>query len=236
MQSYFIWNNVDCRSMGIILRGPVSIVRPEERVKHVQIPGRSGDLTETEGENIYNSYIQTATIQVLSGFRVHEIYKWLRGAGYVTFSSEPDKRQPARIIGAVTLNKVSHNMDIWAGEVQFYCQPLKESLQAIATTISTSGMSVRNNGDVESHPIITATASTSSISVSAGGNELMITGLASSTDYVIDCDAQIITNTAGTADYTENSTGDFPVLKIGNNAVAGSGWSKLVIDRRERYL
>ena len=90
MQSFFIWNGVDCRSMGIILRGPVSIVRPEERVKHVQIPGRSGDLTETEGDNIFNSYIQTAEIQVASGFWVHNVYKWLRGAGYVTFSGEPD--------------------------------------------------------------------------------------------------------------------------------------------------
>ena len=235
-QSYFIWNGVDCRSMGIILRGPVAIVRPEERVKHVQIPGRSGDLTETEGENIYNSYIQTATIQVLSGFRVREVYKWLRGSGYVTFSEEPDKRQKARIVGAVTLNKVSHNLDIWAGEVQFYCQPLKESLQVITTTISTSGTSVRNNGDVDSHPKITATASTASMSIAAGGNTLTITGLASSTDYVIDCETLMITNTAGTADYTLNSSGDFPVLKQGSNAVTGSGWSKLVIDRRERFL
>ena len=54
-QSYFIWKNKDCRSMGVRLSGPVSIVRPEERVNHVQIPGRSGDLTETEGENIFLS-------------------------------------------------------------------------------------------------------------------------------------------------------------------------------------
>ena len=54
-QSFFIWNGIDCRSMGIIMRGPAAIVRPEERVQHVTIPGRSGDLTELEGENIYNS-------------------------------------------------------------------------------------------------------------------------------------------------------------------------------------
>ena len=52
-QSYFIWNNKDCRSMGIIMRGPAAIVRPEERVQHIEIPGLSGDLTELEGENIY---------------------------------------------------------------------------------------------------------------------------------------------------------------------------------------
>ena len=57
-QSYFIWNGTDCRSKGIILDGPIPIIRPEERVKHIEIPGRSGDLTELEGEDdelIYNS-------------------------------------------------------------------------------------------------------------------------------------------------------------------------------------
>ena len=90
-QSFFIWNGIDCRSRGVYLRGPAPIVRPEERVKHVTIPGRSGDVTETEGENIYNSYIQTVSFSAIGGFRLREIYKWLRGAGYVTFSGEPDK-------------------------------------------------------------------------------------------------------------------------------------------------
>ena len=69
--------------MGVIMRGPAAIVRPEERVQHVTIPGRTGDLTELEGENIYNSYIQTVSISVRGGFRVRDIYKWLRGEGYV---------------------------------------------------------------------------------------------------------------------------------------------------------
>jgi phage-related protein len=57
-QSFFICNGIDCRSKGVIVRSPAPIIRPEERVQHVEIPGRSGDLTETEGENIYNSYKQ----------------------------------------------------------------------------------------------------------------------------------------------------------------------------------
>ena len=91
-QSFFIWKGIDCRAMGVILSGPVPIVRPEERVNHVQIPGRAGDLTELEGADIYNSYIQTASIAVKTGARVREIYAWLRGSGYVTFSGEPDRK------------------------------------------------------------------------------------------------------------------------------------------------
>lgn len=235
-QSYFIWKDKDCRSMGVWLQGPVAIVRPEERVKHAEIPGRSGDLTQTEGEDIYNSYIQTATILVKGGFRVREVYSWLRGSGYVTFSGEPDRRQRARIIGAITLSKHAYNLDWWVGELQFYCQPLKEKRQEETVTVTSSGTDVKNTGDVESKPRITLTASGTSATVAAGGKSLTVTGLTSGSSYIIDSDIQEVTNAAGTAILTQNSTGSWPVLKPGSNSVTGSGWSKLVIDKRERFL
>ena len=238
-QSYFIWKNKDCRAMGVRLSGPVPIVRPEERVEHVQIPGRSGDLTELEGAEVYNSYIQTATILVHGGYRVREIYNWLKGAGYVTFSGEPDRRQQARVIGAITLNKHSHNLDWWTGEVQFYCQPLKEKLQNDTVQITASGTNVQNAGDVVSKPKITMTASSTSATISAGGKQIMIMTLTSGHIYEIDaetCEVIDITTPATPVNWTNQSTGEFPVLNPGANSVTGSGWSKLVIDKRERFL
>lgn len=234
-QSYFIWKNVDCRAMGCRLSGPAPIIRPEERVQHIQIPGRSGDLTQLEGENIYNSYIQTVTLIAHGAARMRQIYDWLRGSGYVTFSGEPDKQQAARIIGAVTLNKHSYHLDWWEGEVQFYCQPLKEKMHPEGSVLTASGTIV-NMGDVMSRPVIKATASGSTMVVSAGGNELTVTGLTSGNVYVIDSDAMEVLTGDMTQLLTENSSGDFPVLQIGANTVSGSGWSKLEIDRRERYL
>ena len=235
-KSYFIWNGIDCRTMGITLAGPVGIVRPEERIEHVQIPGRSGDLTLTEGENIYNSYIQTATIQVRGGMHARDVWKWLRGSGYVTFSGEPDRKQPARIVGAITLNKHSYNLDWWEGEVQFYCQPLKQLLTEGTVQITSSGSTVVNNGDVASRPVITATASSTSMSITVGGKTLTITGLTNGTDYIIDSEIMEVSNALRTALLTANSLGDFPMLAPGSNTITGSGWSKLVIDRRERFL
>ena len=237
-QSYFIWKNKDCRNVGVWMQGPVPIVRPEERVEHVQIPGRSGDLTETEGMDIYNSYIQTATILVKGGTNVREVYKWLRGSDYVTFSGEPDRKQKARIIGAITLNKHSRNLDWWEGEVQFYCQPLKEKLHSATAEVTSSGTAVLNTGDVNSRPKITATASGTSVTVAAGGNSLTVTGLTSGKNYVIDSETMEVslTESGTTTLLTKNSEGDFPVLKPGSNSVTGSGWSKLVIDKRERFL
>lgn len=235
-QSFFIWKNMDCRALGVRLSGPVPIVRPEERVKHVQIPGMEGDLTQLEGEDIYNSYIQTATILVPGGFRVREIYDWLRGSDFVTFSGEPDRKQPARIIGAITLNKHSYNLDWWTGEVQFYCQPLKQLLADPAVTVTSSGTDVVNRGDVAAKPLIKLTASASSATVAAGGNSITVTGLTSGNAYYIDSKIMEVYNADRSAILTANSTGEFPVLLQGANSVTGSGWSQLEIERRERFL
>ena len=237
-QSFFIWKGVDCRAMGIITRGPASIVRPEERVKHVEIPGRSGDVTETEGDQIYNSYIQTVSISVRGGFRVREVYRWLRGAGYVTFSGEPDKRQKARVVGAITLNRISRNLDHWAGEAQFYCQPLKELLAENKVTISVSGSDVRNNGDVTCKPIwkVTVGSGKTSISLTAGGNTIAVTSLTGGSVIWIDSDTMEVWNSDRTELLTKDSAGDFPVLLAGNNTVTGSNWASVEIEKRERYL
>ena len=235
-QSYFIWKNADCRSKGVTLAAPAQIIRGEERVSHVTIPGRAGELTLTEGDDIYQSYIQTVTIQMRGGYRVREIMNWLKGEGYITFSGEPDRRQKARVIGAVSLNRHSRNSDYWTGEVQFYCEPLKELLNTAATEITSSGSTVANTGDVKSRPKITATASSTSMTITANGKTLTITGLTSAAQYIIDCEAGMVTNAAGTENLTANSSGNFPELLPGGNTITGSGWSKLVFDRRERFL
>lgn len=235
-KNYFIWNGIDCRNMGVTLAGPVPIVRPEERVQHVEIPGRSGDLTQTEGDNIYNSYIQTATIQVRGGFHVRDVYRWLRGSGYVTFSGEPDRRQKARIIGAITLDKHSHNMDTWVGEVQFYCQPLKELLYPGKVEITTSGTSIFNAGDVTEKPFIKMTASSTTAVITIGGNSTLMTGLTSGVNYTLDSETQEMINLSGGASVTNKTVGLFPIIPVGSQTVTGSGWSKLEIERRERFL
>lgn len=234
-QSYFIWKNRDCRSMGIIMRGPAPIIRPEERVSHIEIPGRSGDLTETEGEYIYNSYIQTVSFSVRGGYRVREVYRWLRGDGYVTFSGEPDRKQEARIIGAVTLNKVSRNLDNWAGECQFYCQPLKQLLTQKTNTVSPSG-TVVNSGDVDEKPVFLVTCSGGTATLTIGDKSISVTDNTQGTVLRIDSDAMMVTNTDQTANWNKWAIGDYPVLKPGSNTIGGSGWSSITIQRRERFL
>ena len=235
MQSYFVWNNIDSRTMGLISKAHAPIVRPEERVQHVSIPGRSGDLTELEGNDIYNSYIQTVSFSVVGADRVNALFRWLRGDGYVTFSGEPDRRQRARVIGAITLERVSRNMDHWRGTAQFYCQPLKERQYSTAETLTAAG-TVRNAGDVAAQPVIIATPAlgADTITVTVNGKTLTISNVSGAVR--IDSGAQEVSNAARTELLTQETGGPFPVLAVGDNTVGGSGWASLEIYKNERFL
>ena len=243
-QSYFIFNNTDCREYGIHLVSPMPIIRPEERVDHVTIPGRPGDLTRTEGQDVYNSYIHTATIVVPNKLHVRDVYAWLRGEGYLTTSSEPDRRQKARIIGAITLDRISRNLDKWRGEVQFYCQPFKELLWEPVEVITAAG-TVVNHGDVIAKPRFKVTAAstgtiTLTVSHTVGGSTssqtITITGVGNGSNVYIDSDIMEVLNTTGNISMAPYTSGDFPVLVPGNNSISGSNWSAIEIQKRERYL
>ena len=96
---WFKWNGDRSDSKNIILNAAPQIVKPEERVKHVTIPGRSGEVTLTEGERVYQSYIQTIGIAVHGASQVPVVENWLTGDGVVTFSSQPELEQAARVTG-----------------------------------------------------------------------------------------------------------------------------------------
>lgn len=244
--SYFIWKGVDCRAKGVLLQSPLPIIRGEERVEHVTIPGRSGDLTLSQGKRIINSYIQTASIAVKGWQRVAEIMDWLTGAGELISSAEPNRKQQARVIGAVSLRKHSKNLDWWEGECQFYCQPLKQALAEEKITMTAAGM-VTNLGDVIARPYLKVTATSSggtvvlqmthTVGSTSTQETLTIPGISGGGNVYIDTETGIILNALQNATLNSVSSGDFPALQPGSaNYLGGSGWSSVEITKRERWL
>lgn len=236
-ESYFIFKGTDSRNMHITCGGAAPIIRGEERAEHVTIPGRAGDLTQTEGDDIYNSYIQTVTISVAGAEHVPAALKWLSGSGNVTFSGEPDRVQGARVIGAVTLDRVSRNLDRWRGEVQFYCEPLKRDPDEADVSLGGAG-SVANPGDVEARPKIqlTVTAGTMVTVISSSGTfSVDLTGR-SETGIVIDSETETVTDAAGTVNLTGLSSGPFPRIAAVGAYLGGLNWSAATVTRRCRYL
>ena len=233
MANALIWNGVSSIVKHIRLRTVPEIVRPEERAKHITSPGRSGELTQLEGTDIYNGYIQTVQLAVVGGANVRAAEAWLRGGGVVTFPAQPTLKQNARIINAVTFRKISHNLDVWEGDVQFYCDPLKMLVDTEEDIeVTESGTTVSNPGDVESKPLIEITGS-GDMTISAGGKTISLTGITSGT--VIDSEAEWVLKN-GSAQYGVY-TGNFPVLPVGDSTVLFTGSiTKLTITPRWRYL
>ena len=229
---YFIWNDTDSRNKHIRVQKRIPIIRPEERVQHVTIPGRSGELTQTEGDQIYNSYIQSVEIGVEGLENVRAAENWLKGEGRVSFDNQPEMEQKARIIGAVTLEKHSRNVDRWKATVQFYCDPIKRAVNEQAITVTTSGASVNNPGDMTAYPKIEITGS-GLITVRAGGKTLTIPACESG--WIIDSENEWILQ--GTTPLEGVCSGDFPVLEKGANTVTFTGSvTKLLITPNFRYL
>lgn len=229
---YFEWNGVRSDTKGIRLQEMPKIVKPQERVEHVTIPGRPGELTLTEGDDIYESYIQTIPLIVDNAADVAMVEKWLRGGGYVTFSCQPNLKQRARVINNVEFTKHSKNSNWWEATVQFYCHPLKELKTTTDQEVTTSGTNVKNEGDTVSKPKITITGS-GNITIMAGGKTLVLTGVTSG--WVVDSEMEWVMD--GNTPLPGVASGDFPVLNPGNNLLQYTGSvTKMTVDKRERYL
>lgn len=229
---WFKWNGTRSDDKNIILNAAPQIVKPEERVQHVTIPGRAGELTVTEGENIFNSYIQTIGIAVHQASNVPVVENWLKGSGKVTFSSQPGLEQEARVIGAVTLEKHSRHTDWWEGDVQIYCSPIKRDVNEEDVTKTSSGTTLNNPGDMVAYPLIAITGS-GAVTVTAGGKTLTIPNCTSG--WVIDSENEWILS--GATPQGNVCSGDFPVLQKGSNTISWTGSiTKLVITPRFRYL
>lgn len=231
-QHYFVFDGVSSRDMHVLIASPIEIIRPEERVNHVTIPGRPGELTQVEGNDIYNSYIQTVPISVYGKEYVRPVERWLRGGGSVTFSCQPELQQQARVINAVTLTKHSKNTDAWSGDVQFYCDPIKGFVDETDIEVTTSGATITNPGDMEAHPLITVEGSGAS-TIIMGGNILSIPNLVNG--WVVDSEMQWITNNG--IPQMNAWSGSFPVLPVGDSTIVfGGGITKLTITPRWRVL
>ena len=182
---WFKWNGTRSDEMNIIINEAPKIIKPEERIQHVTIPGRAGDLTITEGDDIWESYIQALGIAIYGKANVRTVENWLKGAGVLTLSSQPGLQQDARIVGAVTLEKHSRNLDWWEGDVQFYCQPIKTDPEEVDVEVTSSGTTVNNPGDMTAYPLIRVIGS-GAVTISSGGNVLSIPDCTSG--WVVDCE------------------------------------------------
>lgn len=237
MYSYFVFNSIDSRDMGVYLAAPAPIMRGKKRVVQATVLGRAGALLLPEGEDVYEPYTQQLILRAREP--VHDISKWLSGDGWVTFSGEPDYKQPATVIDQMQFKKVSHHIPYWEATVAFLCQPLKRLVHERTQGVVSGGTLV-NLGDVNERPLITLTGASGDIAITVGEQEpLVITGLdASYGGCVIDCDAMELLSLDKSELLTRLTAGVYPYLPVGRSTLyaAGSAPGTITVARREQWL
>lgn len=232
MQPYFLWQGVDSRAMGVIVQSYPPIIRPAERAVQQTIPGRPGTLIQTEGKDVYDAYTRTFVIGVRPGADSQRISNWLRGSGTAVFGNEPRYRYFGRILAAVQFDKVG-SWALKSAGVQMLTQPYKgQSPQEPDISITTASASLYNPGDVASRPKI-AVSGGGDIGITIGEASLELTD---APDFLlIDCDAQVITQSDGTL-WTGSWTGEFPTIGTGTQNVTIIGGAALTITPEWRWL
>lgn len=228
-EPYFVFNNVDSRTMGVRVVSYPPILRANLRATTVTLPGRPGELTQIEGVDIYEPYTRAMTI-ASAGADMQTALNWLRGSGTMILGNEPDYVYSVRLDAQLQMDKQYTNM--WSGSLQMRTEPFKRaSAASSAIEVTTSGTTVNNPGNVPARPKITLTGS-GSATLTIGGKTLTFTGLTSGT--VVDLQNQWIlvsgTPTAGIA------SGEFGAFPAGNSTVTFTGLTKVTIPQEWLYV
>lgn len=232
---WFTFNGIDSRTMGVHVIKYPPIVMPPERLKYITVPGRSGDLTQTEGPAIYDPYTKVMEISNMKGFDLDQVTKWLRGRGTMIFGNEPKYAYTVDLGAKCQLDKIIRG--VWGGDLQIRCQPFKQLAIPEPDIRLTADATIFNPGDVPAYPLITfsGVSGTKAMTVRIQNVRLYYSAIAN--NYKADYELQWLLNTSGQpqANVTE---GQYYPFQPGNNTFTAT-WANVttvIIKPRWRYL
>ena len=217
MNDWFEWNGVRCTQYGIHVLEQPPVMIPSERVTFTDVPGRSGSLTQLEGDDVYDDMVLTATCLIADPARIPEIAAWLRGSGTVTFANRQGGFYHARVVNQISFEKILRGNPHRSFAINFRCKPFWYLSDVEPITLSTSGTFITNPGCVASEPVITVYGSGEiTLMVGMTITELEITDK-------ITLDTPLMEAYSGSTSMNSCMSGDFPSLLSGKNAVSWSG-------------
>ena len=234
MAYWFDFAGVRSTTHGVIVQEFPPVTLPEERVKFEPVPGRSGNLTLLEGENVYEDLILSVECYVRDLTKLDQISAWLRGRGALVLGNMPDRYYDARCVNQIELAKVLRGRQHRTFTAVFRCKPFRYVYPAPATITKTvSGQIITNPGTTDAEPYIVVTGS-GDVTLTIGEKTVQIAALTS--EITIDVAAGLAYNDA--INLTGSLTGDWPMtIPPGNSAVSWTGAvTKVEITPGWRYI
>lgn len=194
------------------------LIRAEERVTEVMIPGRPEPLTVLEGDRpVYKSITLTPELTLLAAADKNAVKAWVSGAGDLIFSDDPDYCYHARAVAEMELEQIIRGKKLRSIAPKFKCSPFLYLSNPETYTNSTS-FSITNPGTVEADSIWEITGN-GDINFLVGDKVMLLDSINGS--IVIDCDQRIA--------YKDNVlmtgliSGDWPTLLTGATTVSWTG-------------
>ena len=218
MADWFAWNSVKCTDYGIHVLTHPAISRPKERVTTQTVPGRSGTLTITEGDCVYDEFIASCECIAPDPASIPAFSAWLHGPGVVMFGNRPTGFYHARVSNQIDFETVVRGRLQRKFMLNFRCQPFL-FLLGVEIIVLTSAGQIVNQGTVFAEPIITVEG-TGDIDLMFGEVTLGITALASS--ITIDVPQRLAYHDG--VNLTGSLTGDdWPTLPVGTTTISWTG-------------
>ena len=219
MRNYVVQNGLDSRYInGLLIQELPSISKPLMRTSIEQIDGRDGDVITRLG---YSAYDKKMKIGLFGDYDIDEIIPFFNTSGTVTFSNEPERYYKYDILDAIDYERL---MRFRVAEITYHVQPFKYSTIEKMKVFSnpTSAITVRNNGNYVSKPILHIKG-TGTINLSLNGVQLFRIDLSTTNSITIDTERLEAYNDGALMNRYVVGNYDKFVLKVGANSVSWDG-------------
>jgi len=225
--------------MGITVDTYPPIIRAEEKVEKVEVPGMDGELTLDTGRRAYKNYEKYCPCTISANADVQAVIDWLKGSGTIVFGNEPQFAYEVSLENELLIEKIIRERDDRKFTLVLNTKPKKKLATPESDLIFTANGTITNPGNVDALPLIKVEGS-GNIGLMIGQFVLDIKGLVSGTPILIDCEAGMATDTLKTINMTamlEAPEWEFPAIKPGNNALSFTGSAtKITITPRWRWV
>lgn len=237
MRNYIILNGINSETItGLLIQNLPPISKPKQRVNIEEIDGRDGDIVTYLG---YGAYDKEFKIGLYGNYDVDEVIKYFNSSGTVTFSNEEDKYYNYQIMDQIDFERLLRFKE---ATVRMHIQPFKysnvEAKKTFTITNQTS-ISIRNNGNYISKPILTITG-TGTINLSLNNEQLFVIDLGeTSTSIVLDINNMNAYNPTTNAYMNRAVTGNYNNfnLNIGTNTISWTGTiTQIEIQNYSRWI
>ena len=209
---------------------------PAERGKLVEVPGRDGYLWAADGA--FDNVLTRVQCQTTDDADMAAVDAWLRGAGELRFSDDPERFYRARVVKEFSRSAAMNRFVNQAFTVTFDCQPFLYHREVENITLDGNPNTVTNPGTYKSAPRLTIEGTGDAV-LTIGTQILEVTDLAGG--VIIDSELGEcfdLTETAMRNDRVTLMDDNFPALHPGANIISwtGTGVTKITVTPRWRDL